>query len=148
MVTLRLKNLVSNKRKSGFRERLYLKDRLLQWDEHIREIDKYFTIKEKQNFLSWGEGGASRIGRGSWTMEGKCSVRMDRKRFHRGGQLPERADKGTFHSHVIAQGWDPRAWEQREISCSSLDNTKQSEKGNHEHLVFVCHSLDLQARIS
>ena len=60
MVKLRLKNLVSNKRKSGFRERLYLKDRRLQYDEDIREIDKYSKIKGKQDFLSWGKGGASR----------------------------------------------------------------------------------------
>lgn len=42
-------------------------------------------------------------------MEGKSSVRMDRKLFHCGSQLPERADKGTFHSCVLAQCWDPRA---------------------------------------
>lgn len=115
MGKLRLENLVSNKRKSEFSERLSLKDRPLQQDGHIREIDKDFTIKEKQSFLSWGEGGAGGISRGSWTMEGTGSVRMDRKLSPL--WWPEKADKDTFLSCVLAQGWDPKTCGQRETPC-------------------------------
>jgi hypothetical protein len=56
-----------------------------------------------------GRAEMSRISRGSWTIEGKGLLRMDRKLFHCGSQLPERADKRTFHNCVLAQGWDLRA---------------------------------------